>query len=130
MPNNPVSDVRPFASIAFPIEDRRNPNDNGLAGMPQGISLSCYMQLIDWSIRLIRPGKMALSAHVPDTLARLQINSGGCKCTLEKLIGAKKLVGTYFGSTARLNEEAAHCAIKFLKNITSRETPLTLQHTG
>lgn len=57
----------------FPIEDRRDPNGKGLAGMLHGIALSRYLQLVDWSSRLIRPGKVALSACVPDILTRLQI---------------------------------------------------------
>jgi hypothetical protein len=114
----------------FPIEDRRDPNGNGLAGMLHGISLSGYMQLVDWSSRLIRPGKQNLSTHVPDILNRLQIDAGSWKSTLEKLIGAKKFVGTYFGNTARLEEAAAHRGIKFLKNVTGRETPLTSPHAG
>jgi REP element-mobilizing transposase RayT len=114
----------------FPIEDRRDPNGNGLAGMLHGISLSGYVQLVDWSSRLIRPGKVSLSAHVPDILTRLRIDAGSWKATLEKLIGATKSTGTYFGSTTRLNEAAAHRGIKYLKNVTGRETPLTSPHAG
>jgi hypothetical protein len=98
--------------------------------MLQGISLSGYMQLVDWSSRLIRPGKQSLSAGVPDILTRLQIDAGSWKSTLEKLIGAKRFVGTYFGSTARLEEAAAHRGIKFLRNVTGRETPLASPSAG
>jgi REP element-mobilizing transposase RayT len=114
----------------FPIEDRRNPNGKGLAGMLHGISLSSYMQLVDWSSRLIRPGKVSLTAGIPDILTRLQIDGGSWKSTLEKLIGSKKFVGTYFGNSARLEQAAAHRGIKFLKNVTGRETPLTSPHAG
>jgi hypothetical protein len=59
----------------FPIDDRRNPLDNGLAGMLQGVSFSGFLQLVDWSSRLIRPRKVSLSAVVPDILTQLQIDS-------------------------------------------------------
>ena len=114
----------------FPIEDRRDQNGKGLAGMLRGISLSGYLQLIDWSSRLIRPGKANLSAAVPDILTRLQIDAGSWQATLEKLIRTTKSVGTYFGSTSRLNEAAVHRGIKYLKNVTGRETPLTAPHAG
>jgi hypothetical protein len=114
----------------LPIEDRRDPNGRGLTGMLQGISLSGYVQLVDWSSRLIRPDKVSLSAIVPDILTRLEIDAESWKATLQKLIGTTKFVGTYFGNTTRLNETAAHRGIKFLKNITGRETPLTSPHAS
>jgi hypothetical protein len=80
---------------------------------------------VDWSSRLIRSGKVSLSAQIPDILTRLEIDAGSWRATLEKLIGTRKFIGTDFGSTTRLNETAAHRGIKFLRNITGRETPLT-----
>ncbi|MDB5388891.1 MAG: hypothetical protein JWM11_4537 [Planctomycetaceae bacterium] len=109
----------------FPSEDRRDPQGNGLAGILHGISLTGYLQLLDWSSRLIRPGKQSLSASVPDILTRLQIDAEGWKATLEKLVGGAKRVGTYFGGAHGLNEVAAQRGTKFLKNIVGRESPLT-----
>jgi len=110
----------------FPIEDRRNSKGKGLAGMMPGISISDYLQLVDWSSRLIGPGTVSLTTDVPDVLTRLQIDPGSWKATLEKLIGSTKSVGTYFGSTTSLNEAAALRGMKSLKNVTGRQTPLTL----
>jgi hypothetical protein len=87
--------------------------------------LSGYLQLVDWSSRLIRPGKQSLSSAVPDILTRLQIDAEGWKATLEKLIISSKRVGTYFGGTNRLNEVAAQRGTKYLKNVVSRESPMT-----
>jgi hypothetical protein len=51
----------------FPVEDRRDPNGSGLAGMLHGVSLAGYLQLLDWSSRVVRPGEDQLgrvrSAH-------------------------------------------------------------------
>ncbi|MDB5384816.1 MAG: hypothetical protein JWM11_462 [Planctomycetaceae bacterium] len=68
----------------FPIEDRRDPQGNGLAGILHGISLTGYLQLLDWSSRLIRPGKITVPDAVPNILTRLQIDAGSWKSTLEK----------------------------------------------
>jgi hypothetical protein len=43
--------------------------------MLQGVSFSGFLQLVDWSSRLIRPRKVSLSAVVPDILTQLQIDS-------------------------------------------------------
>ena len=114
----------------FPIEDRRDPSGNGLAGILHGISLTGYLQLLDWSSRLIRPGKVTVSDAVPDILTRLQIDAGSWKSTLEKLVGSRKKIGSYFGGTARLNEVASQRGAKYLKNISGRESQLTSPNAG
>ena len=98
--------------------------------MLRGVSLAGYLQLIDWSSRLIRSGKVNLSTDVPHILTRLQINAESWQATLEKLIKTTKFVGTYFGSVTRLNETATQRGIKYLKNVTGRETPLTSPHAS
>ena len=82
----------------FPIEDRRDQNDKGLAGLILSVSLFGYLQLVDWSSRLIRPGTVSLPDPVPDILTRLQIDSVDWKITLEKLVGSAKTIGSYFGN--------------------------------
>lgn len=110
----------------FPIEDRRDPQGQGLAGMLRGISLSGYLQLVDWSSRLIRPGKASLSNVVPDILTRLQVTPESWIETLGKLFGPAKTIGSYFGGQNRLDEVAAQRGCKFLKSVTGRETQLTV----
>jgi REP element-mobilizing transposase RayT len=105
----------------FPIEDRRDQDGHGLAGLLRGISLSGYVQLVDWSSRLIRPGKVNLSADIPDILTRLNIDAESWKETLQRLLGPTKKIGSYFGGAARLSEVAAQRGCKFIKNITGRD---------
>ena len=112
----------------LPIEDRRDKHGKGAAGLLRGISLPEYVQLIDWSSRLIRPGKSRSKTETPDSLTRLEIDTESWQATLTKLMKTTKYVGTYFGSTARLNEAAARRGIKYVKNVTGRETPLTALH--
>ncbi|MDB6057484.1 MAG: hypothetical protein JWO95_1328 [Verrucomicrobiales bacterium] len=114
----------------FPIEDRRNQNGQGLAGLLPDLSLTGYLQLVDWSSRRVRPGKVSLSAHVPNILTRLQIDVADWKATLEKLLGSTKQVGTYFGSLDRLKQVAGQRVCKFLKNVAGREVSLTAPSAG
>jgi len=114
----------------FPIEDRRDQDGQGLAGLLRGISLSGYVKLVDWSSRLIRPGKVNLSAEIPDILTRLNIDAEGWKETLQRLLGSTKKIGSYFGGTARLSEVAAQRSCKFIKNITGRNIHPTVPNAS
>ena len=114
----------------FPIEDKRDPNGHGLAGMLHGISLTGYLQLVDWTSRLVRPGKGRVAAETPALLSRLGIDAHGWQATLEKLLGTTKRVGSYFGNDARLNEVAEQQGRRFVKNVTGRQSALTAPHAG
>ena len=109
----------------FPIEDKRDANGDWLAGRLKGISLTGYLQLVDWSSRLVRPGKARVGEDAPAILARLQIDAAGWQATLEKLVRCTKKVGAYFGSSGRLDEVATQRGRHFLKNVTGRDTALT-----
>ena len=114
----------------FPIEDKRDPNGNGLAGMLHGISLTGYLQLVDWTSRLVRPGKARVSAETPALLTRLGIDAQGWQATLEKLLSNTKRVGSYFGGDSRLTEIATKHGRRFVKNVTGRQSALTAPHAG
>lgn len=109
----------------FPIEDKRDVNGDGLAGMLKGISLTGYLQLVDWSSRMVRPGKARIGAEVPSILARLQIDATAWQATLGKLVTTTKKIGAYFGSSRRLDEVASQRGRRFLKNLTGRDAALT-----
>jgi hypothetical protein len=53
-----------------PIEDRRR-LDSSPEGMFQGFSLGSYLLLVDYTARLIRQGKAAISCEVTEVLDRL-----------------------------------------------------------
>lgn len=110
----------------FPIEDRRDSKSLGLAGMLRGISLTGYLQLVDWSSRLVRPGKARVATDAPPLLSRLRIDSVSWQATLDKLVSSTKKVGCYFGGTNRLNEVAAQQGRRYLKNLTGRDSELTV----
>jgi REP element-mobilizing transposase RayT len=114
----------------FPIEDKRGPSGTGLAGMLRGLSLTGYLQLVDWSSRLVRPGKAKVAADAPPLLARLQIDAAGWQATLQRLARSTKKVGSYFGGSDRLREVAEHQGRRFVKNLTGRDSELTAPSAG
>lgn len=114
----------------FPIEDKRDPQGDGLAGMLQGLSLTGYLQLVDWSSRLVRPGKSRVAPDAPPLLSRLHIDAHGWQATLQKLAGSAKRVGSYFGGQTRLDEIAVHRGRRFVKNVTGRDTSLAAPKAG
>jgi hypothetical protein len=89
------------------------------------VSLTGYLQLLDWSSRLVRPGKVNLAASVPPLLARLNIEPTVWQATLEKLLRTTKKVGSYFGSSEQFGQLATQRGCRFLKNITGRDSELT-----
>ena len=98
--------------------------------MLKGISLTGYLQLVDWSSRLVRPGKARVAGDAAAILARLQIDAAGWQATLEKLVRSTKKVGTYFGSSGRLDEVATQRGRRVLKNLTGRDAALTTPKAG
>jgi len=108
----------------LPIEDRRNASGKGAPGMLPEISLPEYVKLVEWTSHLIRPGNDTPPTDVPEILNELQIEIGGWKRTLANMVSSSKKIGTYFGSTDRLNEVAAYQGCKFIKNSGGRLAPL------
>lgn len=103
----------------FPVEDRRDRNGRGRAGMIPKFPLAEYLQLVDWSNGLVNRGK-SITGEIPKILTRLEIEPTGWYATLSKLLSESKKVGSYFGGTQRLNEVAAQHGQRFMKNFGGR----------
>jgi len=86
--------------------------------------------MCDWSSRFIRPGKVNLSADIPDILTRLNIDAESWKETLQRLLGPTKKIGSDFGGAAPLTEVAAQRGCKFIKNITGRDIHPTVANAS
>jgi hypothetical protein len=56
----------------LPIEDRRQQGDGGLGLMP-GLTLSCYLRLVDWTSRLVPEGKARVSAEMASIFERVHV---------------------------------------------------------
>jgi hypothetical protein len=99
-----------------PIEDRRR-LDSSREGMLEGLSLGSYLLLVDYTGRLYRAGKAAISAELSGILDRLGFSAESWQARLEKLRSGR-LLGRFFANTrARLREVAARLGVHHLANL-------------
>jgi REP element-mobilizing transposase RayT len=99
-----------------PIEDRGG-LDSARRGMLEGFSLGQYLLLVDYTGRLFREGKAAISAELAGILQRLGSSADRWQARLEKL-KAGRLLGRFFaGTRARLREAALALGVHHLANL-------------
>ena len=99
-----------------PIEDRRGLGSSR-EGMLEGISLGSYLFLVDYTGRLFRDGKAAISAQLSGVLDRLGSSVESWQNRLEKLKGGRLLGRFFAGSRERLRSVAAHLGMHHLANL-------------
>jgi hypothetical protein len=98
-----------------PIEDRRR-LDSCREGMLEGFSLGSYFLLVDYTGRLYREGKTAISAELAGILERLGSSAESWRGRLEKL-RAGRLFGRFFAaSRERLRQAAARLGVQRVAN--------------
>ena len=99
-----------------PIEDRR-----GLGalreGMRSGFTLGQYVMLVEYTGRVLRNGKAAISADVADVFARLGCTPETWGVRLEKLTGGRLLGRFLAASRDRLRELAGKLSVRHLANV-------------
>ena len=88
-----------------PIEDRRR-LESSREGMVEGFSLGNYLLLVDYTGRLFREGKAALSREVAQILDRLGRSADHWQVRLEKLRHGR-LLGRFFASRRQRLQEVA-----------------------
>ena len=99
-----------------PIEDRRR-LDSCREGMLEGFSLGSYFLLVDYTGRLYRKGKAAISAELAGILDRLGSNAESWRARMEKLRSGR-LFGRFFAaSRERLREVAARLDVRRVANL-------------
>ena len=99
-----------------PIEDRRE-LDSSREGMFVGFSLGSYLLLVDYTGRLFREGKTAISADLAGIFERLGSNAKSWQLRLEKL-RTGQLFGRFFAaSRARLAEVAQRLGVRHVANL-------------
>ena len=99
-----------------PIEDRRR-LDSSREGMIEGLSVGSYLLLIDFTGRLFRDGKAAISAEVAGILERLGSNAESWWCRIEKLSNGR-LLGRFFAvNRQRLRDVAQRLGVHHLANL-------------
>jgi hypothetical protein len=99
-----------------PIENRGAKR----TGMLEGLSLTGYLKLLDWSSQLLRSGKKGVSREAAPLLERLRIDADSWQARLRRFFSGEKLVGNFFGAVSRLQEAAATTGRHWLKNIGGR----------
>ena len=99
-----------------PIEDRRQ-CDSPREGMFDGLSLGNYLLVVDYTARLFREGKAAVSATLAGIFDRLGSRAENWQVRLEKLRNGR-LFGRFFAaSRARLREAAGHLGVRRVANL-------------
>jgi hypothetical protein len=99
-----------------PVEDRRR-LDSSREGMLEGFSLGSYLLLVDYTGRLFRQGKAAISADLAGVLNRLGSNAKSWRARLEKL-RTGRLFGRFFAARRqKLREAAARLNVRSVVNL-------------
>ncbi len=99
-----------------PIEDRRR-LDSAREGMVEGFSLGSYLLLVDYTGRILREGKAAISREVSVVLDRLGSSAESWEARLQKL-SKGRLFGRFFAaSRARLKEVGKRLGLRRVPNL-------------
>ncbi len=85
--------------------------------MIEGFSLGNYLLLVDYTGRVFREGKAAISAELAGILERLGSSAESWQVRLQKLAGGRFLGRFFAASRARLRELAARLGVHHLANM-------------
>ena len=100
-----------------PIEDRRHRDAHARTGLFEGFSLGSYLQLVDWTSRLVRQGKARVSHHVAALLDRLGTCADSWQATMRRLFTTSRPTGVAFAfDRDRLREAAVQRGVHHLAN--------------
>ena len=99
-----------------PIEDRR---ERGAVreGMRSGFSLGQYLMLVEYTGRMLREGKVAISSEVVDIFARLGCTAETWGVRMAKLTGGRLLGRFLAASRERLRQLASTLKVRHLANV-------------
>ena len=99
-----------------PIEDRRRLGSSR-EGMLEGFPLGSYLLLVDYTGRLFREGKAAISREVAEIFSRLGSSAETWQARLEKLRKGRLLGRFFAASRQRLREVAEHLGLRRVPNL-------------
>ncbi|MDR3633534.1 MAG: hypothetical protein P4L84_06840, partial [Isosphaeraceae bacterium] len=104
----------------LPIEDRRA-EGNLRGGVMPGLTLSCYLRLVDWTSRLLRAGKTHVPAVVCSISERLQADAIEWGATVSAMFAGSRRTGCHFGRAERLAAAAAAHGRRWHRNQVPRD---------
>jgi len=99
-----------------PLEDRRS---QGLPreGMIEGLTLGHYLQLVDYTGRLLREGKASISAEVESIFERLKSSGSVWQERITRLSGGRMLGRFFSASREKLRATAERLGVRHLVNL-------------
>ena len=99
-----------------PIEDRR---ERGALreGMRSGFTLGQYLMLVEYTGRMLREGKAAISSEVADIFSRLGCTPETWGVRMNKLTGGRMLGRFIAASRERLRQLASKLNVRHLANV-------------
>ena len=109
-------DGTPATPKPDPIEDRRG-LDSLRVGMLQGFPLGSYVKLVEFTGRLFRQGKAAISAELAGIFERLGMSDETWRDGMDKLRGERLLGRIFAASRITLREIANHLGVRHLVNL-------------
>jgi hypothetical protein len=99
-----------------PIEDRQR-QGSLRKGIVEGFTLGQYLLLVDYTSRVVRKGKAALSSELASIFERLQSSAEIWSQRIKRLQG-KSWVGRFLSASRdRLRELASKLGVRHLANI-------------
>jgi hypothetical protein len=75
----------------LPVDDDRS-HGGQRPGLHEGLTLSCYLRLVDASSRMIRAGKASLEAHLAPIFQRLRLDQSVLESTVTKLFEPRRRI--------------------------------------
>ena len=95
----------------IPIEDRRKQGE-----LREGFTLGQYLMLVDYTSRMVRDGKAAVTAEVESIFTRLGSSAESWGARMLKLSGSRLLGQFLSASRERLREIAQRISVRHLVN--------------
>lgn len=89
-----------------PMGDERG-RGGARVGVLEGLSLGTYLQLVDWTSRLVRKGKARVGSEVASIFNRLGTNAEIWQSTMERLLSRPRQLGVAFAFKRERLMEAA-----------------------
>lgn len=83
-----------------PMQDRRR-QGACREGLFPGVSLSGYLELVDWTARVYRTGKATMSQELAGIMERLGTTAGCWQARMKQLLAKSRWLGSFCATSPR-----------------------------
>jgi REP element-mobilizing transposase RayT len=87
----------------LPVDDDRG-HGGDRPGLHEGLTLSCYLRLVDASSRMIRAGKASLEAELAPIFERLKLDQSVLESTVTKLFEPRERIRNQLGKATVISQ--------------------------